>query len=254
MSKSALEKKLFREDKSAWDLLTKDEISQAYKVGEDYKKFLNENKSEREIVALAQKYAKKAGYVSIENATSKTTKVYAVNKEKNIVLINLGKGNLTDGFRIIGAHADTVRLDLKMSPVYESNGLAILNLHYYGGITKYQWLNLPMVLQGVILDKNGKKTHVSIGRKNDEPVFAISELAPHLEGRERADKKAREKEVTILEVESKGNEFLLKLKTSHGTYVKEFISGDEEKTLPNISSILKQKCVCKELSVLEILD
>jgi aspartyl aminopeptidase len=185
-------KKLFHEQKSAWETLEKKEIKQAFELSEDYKSFMAQNKSERETIEYFEKLAIKNGFVNINKATKNTKKIYAINHNTNILLLDLEKGKLSDGLNIIGSHIDVVKLDLKLNPVYESEPFAMLNLHYYGGIKKYQWLNLPMTLNGIIINKKGEKIKVSIGNKENEPVFIISDLLPHLEGSEYGEKKAKD--------------------------------------------------------------
>ncbi len=187
--KSVKEKKgiydnLFLKQKNAWEQLDEKETKKVFEFGEEYKDFLNNNITERKIVEFVEKEAKKRGFVDIEKATKNSKKVYAKNFKKNIVLFDFGKGKMKDGFRLIGAHIDSLRLDLKIKPLYESEQFVMFNLHYYGGIKKYHWLNIPMTLQGVIINKEGKEIKVSIGANENEPVFTIPDLMPHLEGRE----------------------------------------------------------------------
>jgi len=189
--RSKLEKELFSEKKSAWEALAEEKKS-AMNYCEDYKEFLDANKSEREIVSWAERLAKKNGFISIEEATAGTKKIYATNHHKNILLIEIGKDGLTKGSRIIGSHVDTLRLDFKLNPIYESEPFAMINLHYYGGIKKYHWLNVPLSIHGVIFNKKGEKIDISIGEKEDEPVFVISDLLPHLEGAEGKEKAAKD--------------------------------------------------------------
>ena len=189
--KSKLEKELFSDKKSAWELLAK-EKKEAFKLSEDYKEFLDTNKNEREIVEWAEKIAKKNGFVDLENATTSTKKIFATNHSKNILLIELGNEKLSKGMRIIGSHIYSLRLDLKMSPIYEADPFLMINLHYYGGIKKYQWLDVPLAMHGVIFNKKGEKINVNIGEKDSEPVFVISDLLPHLEGSEGKEKPAKD--------------------------------------------------------------
>lgn len=180
---------LFRKDKSAWELLSEKEIKTAFLMSEEYKNFRDNFKTERDCVEYFEKIAKKNGFVEINKITPTSKKIYATNHKKNILLINLGNSKLEAGLRIIGTHIDVLRLDLKLNPIYESEPFAMINLHYYGGIKKFHWLNLPMSLHGVIFDKNGKEIKVSIGDKENEPVFVISDLLPHLEDRGEEMKK-----------------------------------------------------------------
>jgi len=189
--KSKIEKELFFERKNAWEQLA-EEKKLAYRYCDDYKEFLDNNKSEREIVSWAERQAKKQGFVKLEEATQNTKKIYVINRAKNIMLIDLGNEKISGGMKIIGAHIDTLRLDLKMSPLYEADSFLMINLHYYGGIKKYQWLNIPLAIHGVVFDKKGGKIEINIGEKEDEPVFAITDLLPHLEGTEGREKLAKD--------------------------------------------------------------
>ena len=189
--RSKLEKELFCDKKSAWEVLS-EEKRLANRMSDDYREFIDNHKSEREIVSYAEKVAKKNGFVNIKEATPTTKKIYALNHAKNFLLIELGNDNLSTGMRILGSHIDSLRLDLKMSPIYESNPFLMINLHYYGGIKKYHWLNVPLAMHGVIFNKKGEKIEVTIGEKEDEPVFVISDLLPHLEGWEGREKLAKD--------------------------------------------------------------
>jgi aspartyl aminopeptidase len=189
--RSKLEKELFSEKKSAWELLA-EEKKLANRMSDDYREFVDNNKSEREIVTYAERVAKKNGFVNIKDATASTKKIYAINHAKNFLMMELGNDNLSGGMRILGSHIDSLRLDFKMSPLYESTPFLMINLHYYGGIKKYHWLNVPLSMHGVIFNKKGEKIDVTIGEKDDEPVFVISDLLPHLEGAEGREKLAKD--------------------------------------------------------------
>jgi aspartyl aminopeptidase len=188
---SKIEKELFIETKSAWEIMA-EEKKLAFRMCEDYREFIDNNKTEREIVSWGERIAKKNGFVKLEDATAKDKKIYATNHAKNMLLIDLGSEKLSDGARIIGSHIDTLRLDLKMSPFYESDPFLMINLHYYGGIKKYHWLNVPLAIHGVVFNKKGEKIDITIGEKEDEPVFVISDLLPHLEGSEGREKLAKD--------------------------------------------------------------
>ncbi|MCX6741526.1 MAG: aminopeptidase, partial [Candidatus Parcubacteria bacterium] len=189
--KSKLEKELFVEYKSAWEVMS-EEKKLAYRMSDDYREFIDTYKSEREIVSWAEKVAKKNGFVPLSEATPTSKKIYATNHSKNFLMIELGSEKLASGARIIGSHIDTLRLDLKMSPAYETEPFMMLNLHYYGGIKKYQWLNVPLSMHGVVFNKKGEKIEITIGEKEDEPVFVITDLLPHLEGAEGREKLAKD--------------------------------------------------------------
>ena len=116
-------------------------------------------------------------------------KIYAVHMNKIIALFNIGTDSLEQGFNILGAHIDSPRLDVKQNPFYEDKNLAFFDTHYYGGIKKYQWVAMPLALHGVVVKKDGTKVTLSIGEKDTDPVFCVTDLLPHL-GQEQMEEKA----------------------------------------------------------------
>lgn len=158
------------------------QMEKASKFCEGYKEFLNGGKTERECVRLAVRMLKKAGYKPFDPKASYEPgdKVYYVNREKSVIATTFGKKPLTDGLRINGAHIDSPRLDLKPNPVYEKEDIAYFKTHYYGGIRKYQWGTIPLAMHGVIVKKDGEKVEISIGEKEGDPVFCVTDLLPHL--------------------------------------------------------------------------
>jgi len=116
-------------------------------------------------------------------------KVYAVNMKKAIVLFHIGAEPMERGMNILGAHIDTCRLDVKQNPLYEDNGLAYFDTHYYGGIKKYQWVTIPLALHGVVVKKDGTVVEITLGEKEDDPVFCVTDLLVHL-SQEQLEKKA----------------------------------------------------------------
>ena len=147
-----------------------------------YAAFLDEAKTERLAVSAAIKLAEQNGFVPFdENKTYKTgDKVYFNNRGKALIVAVIGEKPVSEGVRIAAAHIDSPRLDLKPNPLYEDSELALFKTHYYGGIKKYQWTALPLALYGVIVKADGSKVEVSIGDKEDEPCFVITDLLPHL--------------------------------------------------------------------------
>lgn len=172
--------------KNAWKEYTKSQIKDVMDFNEGYKEYLSKGKTERICVQLTKKMAESKGFrdldVIIKNGEKIKAgdKIYAVNMGKNIALFVMGEKPLTDGMRILGAHIDSPRLDLKQNPLYESEELGLLDTHYYGGIKKYQWVTLPLALHGVVVKKDGTKITLAIGENEDDPVFGISDLLPHL--------------------------------------------------------------------------
>ena len=155
---------------------------QAYKYCEGYKEFLNTGKTERECVKEVVRMLKEAGYRLFDRSETYAPgdKVYFVNREKAVIASTFGTKPLKEGLRINGAHIDAPRLDLKPNPLYEKEDIAYFKTHYYGGIRKYQWGTVPLAIHGVVAKKNGERIEICIGEKEDEPVFCITDLLPHL--------------------------------------------------------------------------
>ena len=149
---------------------------------EDYKKFITKGKTERRCVEEAILEAEKAGFKNIDSFKSLKTgdKVYATNKGKNFASFIIGEKPLEEGLRVLGAHIDSPRLDLKQNPLYEKFDFALLDTHYYGGIKKYQWVTIPLALYGVVCKKDGTQVKISIGDNEGDPVVGISDLLIHL--------------------------------------------------------------------------
>lgn len=166
-----------------------------FAFAEGYRQFLSECKTERECVDYFEAQARIAGYISLEEAISKKKKlkagdkVYVNQMGKSMALFVIGKEPIEKGMNILGAHIDSPRLDIKQNPLYEDTGMALLDTHYYGGVKKYQWVTLPLALHGVIVKKDGSVVKVSVGDKEEDPVFGISDLLIHLAG-DQMEKKA----------------------------------------------------------------
>ncbi len=159
-----------------------DSIEPSMAFCEGYKAFLDTGKTERECVKTAISMLKTAGYAEMErNKTYKPgDKVYYVNRGKALVAATLGTENLETGVRITAAHADSPRLDLKPTPLYENDDLAYFKTHYYGGVRKYQWGTIPLSMHGVVIKKDGEAVEICIGEDEGEAVFTITDLLPHL--------------------------------------------------------------------------
>ena len=162
-----------------------DNLENVFKYSDEYMKFLDNGKTERRCVKAIIEMAKERGYISLEEAISRKSieagdKIYSVNKDKGIALFVIGKKNIEDGMRIIAGHIDSPRLDLKPNPLYEDTNLALLKTHYYGGIKKYQWVTIPLAMYGVVILKDGTSIDICIGDEENDPVFCITDLLPHL--------------------------------------------------------------------------
>lgn len=179
--------------KSGWEDLTIEQKEKIFRFSNEYMDFLNHGKTEREIVAQSERIAREHGFRSIDEYTElhPGDKVYFVNRCKNIYLAVIGKRSMEEGLNIIGAHADSPRLDLKPNPLVQEGSLAYFKTHYYGGIKKYQWTTIPLAIHGVIIKANGEKLTISIGENENEPVFTITDLLPHL-AKEQQQKKVSE--------------------------------------------------------------
>ncbi len=178
------------ERKNAWNTYGKREISELEELNSNYIDFLSDCKTERECVKETVRQAREKGYKSLEEVIEKGQplkqgdKVYAVCMDKTVALFNIGKIPMEQGMNILGAHIDSPRMDIKQNPLYESNNMAYLDTHYYGGIKKYQWVTLPLAIHGVVVKKDGTKVEVNIGEKDTDPVFCVTDLLIHLAGQQ----------------------------------------------------------------------
>lgn len=168
--------------KCVYDCLTSEQTKEMIDLCEEYKRFLDAGKTERECVAEAEKAARENGFVPLDDISSLKPgdRVYSINRGKNIMLCVIGEEGAEEGLNIVGAHVDSPRLDLKQNPLYESCGQALFKTHYYGGIKKYQWTAIPLALHGVVITAGGEKIEVQIGEKDTDPVFCVTDLLPHL--------------------------------------------------------------------------
>ena len=176
-----------------WDGRTQKKV---FAFAEEYKDFLTKNKTERKVVSWVKKRAERDGFIHLETINSskslkRVSKIYNINREKSIVLARFGKQSAQKGVRIILAHIDSPRLDLKPAPLYEKERLVFLKTHYYGGIKKYQWPSIPLALSGTIIKGNGEKVEIELGNKPTDPILMITDLLPHL-SKKQLEKKLEE--------------------------------------------------------------
>lgn len=159
----------------------------------EYRVFLDLGKTERECVQYTKAQAEAKGYKNIDDVRELKAgdKVYKINRKKNILLAVIGKEDMEKGFNLVGSHIDSPRLDLKQNPLYESCNMSLLRTHYYGGIKKYQWTSIPLAIHGVVFTKNGEEKKIVIGEDDNDPVFCINDLLPHL-GKDQMAKKLSE--------------------------------------------------------------
>ena len=224
-----LKEKLFNKKENGWLSVDSNKESCILKFSDEYMYFLNKGKTERECAIFIKKMLDENGFKCIcEYSELKAgDKVYYINREKSVYAAVIGYEKLENGLNIIGAHIDSPRLDLKPNPLYEEGGFAYFKTHYYGGIKKYQWTTIPLAIHGVIVKTNGEKINVNIGEKDDEPIFTITDLLPHL-AQEQMERKLKDG--------IKGEELNLLIGS------KPYLDKDvTEKVKLNILNILNQK-------------
>lgn len=155
-----------------------------------YREFLDLGKTERECARNIVKIAEENGYRNLKEILEKEEtlkagdKVYAVNMEKAVLMMEIGTDDLEKGMLLVGSHIDSPRLDLKQKPLYENTGMAYLDTHYYGGIKKYQWVASPMAIHGTVVKKDGTALNIAIGEKPEDPVVGITDLLVHLSAKQ----------------------------------------------------------------------
>ena len=173
---------LLYQPKNGYDRLSAQDEADMKSYCEDYKKFLDAGKTERECVTEAVRLAEAKGFKPFTRgmAVNPGDKLYRINRGKSLMLAVVGTRPLSEGVNIGAAHIDSPRLDLKPNPLYEDAELAFFKTHYYGGIRKYQWVTIPLELRGVVALKDGSTVAVSIGGAPEDPQFTIDDLLPHL--------------------------------------------------------------------------
>jgi Aspartyl aminopeptidase len=193
--------------KNAWNKYDEKEVQSIFEFCEGYKNFMSKCKTERECVNEVLRLAKAEGYEDIEEIIKNNKqlkpgdKVFANNKGKAVALFIVGSESIEKGLKILGAHIDSPRLDLKQNPLYEDSELALLDTHYYGGIKKYQWVTLPLALHGVVAKKDGTVIDICIGEDDNDPVVGVSDLLIHLAGDQmgkKADKVVEGEDLNVL--------------------------------------------------------
>ncbi len=184
---------LFNKRETGWKHISKERKEDIFRFSDEYMYFLNKVKTEREAVQFVGKMLKENGFCNVSEKENLVPgdKVYYINHDKSMYIAVMGKEPLENGLNVLGAHIDSPRLDLKPNPLYEDTGFAYLKTHYYGGIKKYQWTTIPLAIHGVIVKANGEKIEVAIGEDENDPIFTITDLLPHL-AQEQMDKKLKD--------------------------------------------------------------
>ena len=236
-------RELLNEKKSGWLETSDEKFSQIFDFCNGYMEFLNRSKTEREFSANARNIAEANGFRDVNKVDSLKAgdKVYFVNREKSIYFAVIGEEKLENGLHIVGAHIDSPRLDLKPNPLYEDGELAYFNTHYYGGIKKYQWTTIPLSIHGVMIKADGEKITINIGEDENDPIFTITDLLPHL-AKDQEAKRLREAiegenldllvgSIPILDDDSKQKvklNILKILNEKYGITEKDFVSSELE--------------------------
>ncbi len=197
MAEKSKYEELFYERKNAWETLGEKGIEETNVFCEEYKDFLDLSKTEREFTYNTVALLDRLGFISLKNAFETGQKihpgdkVYYVGGNKSVIMSIIGKESILKGINMIGTHIDSPRLDLKPIPLYEEMELAYLKTHYYGGVRKYQWLSIPLAIHGSVIKKDGSEVKICIGEADEDPVFIITDLLPHL-AKEQSGKKLSE--------------------------------------------------------------
>ena len=194
-------------NKNAWTKYTEKQVEEIFDFCNGYKDFMSKCKTERECATEIISLAKQQGYEDLEDIIknnkklSAGDKVYVNNKGKAVALFIVGSEPMESGLKILGAHIDSPRLDLKQNPLYEDSELSLLDTHYYGGIKKYQWVTLPLALHGVVVKKDGTIVDICVGEDENDPVVGVSDLLVHLSGEQlgkKADKVVEGEDLNVL--------------------------------------------------------
>ena len=170
------------EKKDIYSTLSQEDLDNANGYAKSYMSFLDKARTEYLAVEEAVKILENNGFISLDEKQRLEVgdRIYFINKNKSLYVAVIGKDAIVDGVNIVGAHIDSPRLDIKPMPLIEKSGTALFKTQYYGGIKKYQWMSIPLAMYGVIYNKDGEKIKIAIGENDDDPVFTIADLLPHL--------------------------------------------------------------------------
>ena len=184
METKELKEMLFNKKKNGFSKISDETQKAAFDFAEGYKDYLNNSKTERKAVKTSVELAKKAGFKEFDPQKSYNAgeKLYINNRGKAAAFIVIGEDDIELGATVTAAHIDSPRLDLKPNPLYEDIELGMLKTHYYGGIRKYQWTAVPLAIHGVFAKKDGTVVEVTIGEDENDPIFVVNDLLPHLAG------------------------------------------------------------------------
>lgn len=231
------------ERKNVWASVSESEKNLIFNFADDYKKFISTCKTERECVRYLESEALGLGFKLLApGKASPGDKLIVKNTNRNIMFVILGKKPVSEGVNIVASHIDAPRLDLKPLPLIEDTDMALLKTHYYGGIKKYQWVNIPLAIHGTIVRGDGRSVDLTIGENESDPVFTINDILPHLAQKVQGEKKLLEgvegenlrllignMPVNDKDVQEKVKEMaLIKLNELYGIKEEDFISAELE--------------------------
>ncbi len=188
-----LKEKLFNIKRNGWDRIKEEEKEAIYKYANEYIYYINKSKTEKEIAENSKEILIKNGFCDLaeKEELHPGDKVFFVNKRRSLFAAVIGEENVDSGLNVIAAHSDSPRIDLKQNPLYEDDDLALFKTHYYGGIKKYQWTNIPLSMHGLVVKPDGERININIGENEEDTVFTISDLLPHLAG-EQLERKLKD--------------------------------------------------------------
>ncbi|MFW6141228.1 MAG: aminopeptidase [Candidatus Saliniplasma sp.] len=194
--KSKLEEELSYKTKSIWEETDKAQMEEIFEFSEGYKEYITASKTERLAIAKSKEILDNNGFepISEKSNVEPGDRVYLSIKNKAMAIAVIGQEPLSDGCNIVASHVDSPRIDIKARPLYEDKDcdLALFKTHYYGGIKKYQWVSTPLSIHGVVVKEDGETIEVSIGEREEDPVFVVSDLLPHLSRKEQGDRKMKD--------------------------------------------------------------
>lgn len=182
MEAQKLKEELFNQKKVGWEKVSDEDKNNIFQFAEEYMYYLNHSKTEKEIVESSKDILLKNNFKDLETVDElhPGDRVFYINRNRNVYAAVIGEEPLTSGLRVVAAHADSPRLDLKQNPLYENDGFAYFKTHYYGGIRKYQWATIPLAMHGLFVKANGDKVYAVYGEDDGEPTLMVSDLPPHL--------------------------------------------------------------------------
>lgn len=169
---------------NSWVEMSEAERSDVFRFAEDYKAFMASARTELSATAEAIALARRAGFEEYAPGARLRpgAKYYHNNRDRALMLFVVGERPAAEGVRIVASHIDSPRIELKARPVYGAQEFALFQTNYHGGIKTYQWTSIPLALIGRVDKKDGTTIQISVGLDDEDPVFVVPELSPHVSG------------------------------------------------------------------------